>query len=143
MTREYVYPHVVSLEETNLVGNVYFVHYLRWQGHCRERFLADNAPGVLAALGNGFTMVTTDCSCEYVAELTANDRVEVRMTLGELDEDRIGMDFTYFRAGAGLPQLVARGKQGVACRTRGPAGLRPTPVPAELRTALACYLKNT
>ena len=88
MTRDYVYRHQVTLEETNLVGNVYFAHYVRWQGHCRERFLADNAPGVLAALSTGFTMVTTACSCEFLDELTANDRVELRMTLRALDVSR-------------------------------------------------------
>lgn len=143
MSREYVYPHLVTLEETNLVGNVYFAHYLRWQGHCRERFLADNAPGVLAALGSRSTMVTTDCSCEYLAELTANDRVEVRMTLRELDGGRIHMDFAYFHVGSGMPRLVARGRQGVAYMTRGPAGLTPTPLPPDLRAALQPYLKNT
>ena len=31
-----------TFDETNLVGNVYFAHYLHWQGHCRESFLADH-----------------------------------------------------------------------------------------------------
>jgi enediyne biosynthesis thioesterase len=140
VTRDYVYRHQVTLEETNLVGNVYFAHYVRWQGHCRERFLADNAPGVLAALSTGFTMVTTACSCEYLDELTANDRVELRMTLRALDPGRIGMDFEYFRVGSEMPRLVARGSQTVACMARGPSGLTPEPVPDELRSALASYL---
>jgi enediyne biosynthesis thioesterase len=143
MTRDYVYRHQVTLEETNLVGNVYFAHYVRWQGHCRERFLADNAPGVLAALTTGFAMVTTACSCEFLDELTANDRVELRMTLRALDFSRIGMDFDYFRVGVDLPRLVARGNQTVACMARGPAGLTPEPVPAELRSALSSYLSFT
>jgi enediyne biosynthesis thioesterase len=142
MTRDYVYRHQVTLEETNLVGNVYFAHYVRWQGHCRERFLADNAPGVLAALTTGFTMVTTSCACEFLDELTANDRVELRMTLRALDISRIAMDFDYFRLDD-LPRLVARGSQTVACMARSPAGLTPEPVPAELRSALSSYLSFT
>ena len=42
--------HTVGFEETNLVGNVYYVNYLRWQGRCREMFLKENAAGVLAEL---------------------------------------------------------------------------------------------
>lgn len=53
----YTIQHLVTFDETNLVGNVYFAHYLRWQGHCRERFLADHAPGVLAA----FSRQTVAC----------------------------------------------------------------------------------
>jgi enediyne biosynthesis thioesterase len=142
MTRGYVYRHLVMLEETNLVGNVYFVHYLRWQGHCRERFLADHAPGVLAALGNGFTMVTTGCSCEYLDELTAHDQVELRMTLRDLDGGRIGMDFEYFLVNTEMPRLVARGGQTVACMVRDPAGLRPAVLPDELCSALTRYLET-
>ena len=39
MDKYYEYPHMVGFEETNLVGNVYYVNYLRWQGRCREMFL--------------------------------------------------------------------------------------------------------
>ena len=37
--RAFEYRHVVSFEETNLVGNVYFANHLSWQGRCRELFL--------------------------------------------------------------------------------------------------------
>ena len=41
MTRVYEYEHVVTFDETNLVGNVYYTNHLRWQGHCRELFLRE------------------------------------------------------------------------------------------------------
>ncbi|GAA4526221.1 acyl-CoA thioesterase [Amycolatopsis samaneae] len=141
MTPAYRYRHPVTLEETNLVGNVYFAHYVRWQGHCRERFLAEHAPDVVAALSDGFAMVTTTCGCDYFGELTANDVVELRMTLTALEGHRVAMAFDYFRTEVALPQLVARGHQAIACMTRGPAGLEPVPVPEQLRTALTPYLK--
>ncbi|NUP02426.1 MAG: acyl-CoA thioesterase, partial [Nonomuraea sp.] len=43
----YEYLHTVGFEETNLVGNVYYVNYLRWQGRCREMFLKERAADVL------------------------------------------------------------------------------------------------
>ena len=36
----YEYRHLVAFEESNLVGNVYYVNHLRWQGRCRELFFA-------------------------------------------------------------------------------------------------------
>src|SRR5215467_215043 len=68
LMRTYEYRHVVSFEETNLVGNVYFVNHIRWQGLCREMFLRDYAPGVLAELSHGLALVTVRCSCNYFAE---------------------------------------------------------------------------
>lgn len=139
MTRTFDYEHVVTFDETNVVGNVYFVNHLRWQGHCRELFLAERAPGVVAALGESLALVTTRCSCEYFAELVAFDRVQVRMSLAELGQSRVLMRFDYFRVGDGAPELVARGEQQIACLERTTDGLRPVAVPDELRVALAPY----
>ncbi|HEY7592198.1 MAG TPA: acyl-CoA thioesterase, partial [Actinophytocola sp.] len=47
MSGYYELRHRVGFEETNFVGNVYYTNYLRWQGHCRERFLTEEAPDVL------------------------------------------------------------------------------------------------
>lgn len=138
MTRSFDYEHLVTFEETNLVGNVYFVNYLRWQGHCRELFLRERAPGVLGALQDSFALATTRCSCEYFAELSAFDRISVRMTLGAVHQNRVLMRFEYVRIEPD-PKLVARGEQEVACLERTAAGVRPTPVPAELMTALDEY----
>jgi enediyne biosynthesis thioesterase len=135
----YDYRHVVGLEETNLVGNVYFVNHLRWQGRCRELFLHERAPGILLALARDLVLVTTRCSCEYFAELLAFDRVVVRMTLAELRQNRIVMRFEYVREAEGGAEVVARGEQEIACMERTGDGVRPTPIPDELRDALAPY----
>lgn len=142
MRRSWDYRHVVTLEETNLVGNVYFVSHLRWQGHCRELFLRERAPGILAALSEGFVLITTRCSCDYYLELEAFDRILVRMTLGELHQNRVVMRFEYLREGPTGADLVARGTQEVVCMERAGDGLRPVPVPQELCAALAPYLAN-
>jgi enediyne core biosynthesis thioesterase len=135
MTRGYEMEHIVTFEETNLVGNVYYVNHLRWQGSCRERFLQEHCPGILEDLREDLALATTRCSCAYYAELGAFDRVTVRMTLGGVSQNRVLMHFDYLRDG----RLVARGEQEIACMTRGADGTRPVPVPAELLAALAEY----
>ncbi len=142
MTRAFAYDHMVTFAETNLVGNVYFAHYVAWQGACRERFLAAHAPGVAARLTTDLALVTVGCSCDYFAELYALEHVQIRMTLAGLTGNRITMDFGYFRtAAAGPAQLVARGRQEVACMTRRGDGLDPVEVPDELRAALQAYAR--
>jgi enediyne biosynthesis thioesterase len=130
----YEHCHVVGFEETNLVGNVYFAHHVRWQGRCREMFLRDHAPGVLRALGEGLALVTTRVSCEYLAELRAFDQVAVRMRLGGVAQNRVTMRFEYWRVAAAGEELVARGEQEVACMRRD--GAAPAPLPPELLEAL-------
>jgi enediyne biosynthesis thioesterase len=138
VTLTFDHEHLVTFEDTNVVGNVYYVNHLRWQGQCRERFLHEHAPGVLDALGSGLVLVTTRCSCDYFAELFPFDRVILRMSLGGLHQNRVLMRFDYVRSG-NPPELVARGEQEVAVMTRTEHGMQPQPVPAELREALAPY----
>ncbi|MFI6319957.1 acyl-CoA thioesterase [Nonomuraea sp. NPDC050556] len=140
--RTYDYRHLVTFEETNLVGNVYFTNYLLWQGHARERFLAEHAPGVVRDLSDGLALVTVSCNCDFFAELFALDTVEVRMRLAAVEETRVSMSFAYFRVADGLPELVARGGQTIGCARRTPAGVEPVPVPAELLDALRPYAEG-
>jgi enediyne biosynthesis thioesterase len=137
--RAYEYRHVVGFEDTNLVGNVYYVNHLRWQGRCREMFLRDNAPEVLAELESGLALATVRCSCDYLVELQPFDEVLLRMRLGGLTQSRVSLLFDYWRRTAGGEELVARGEQQVACLRREGERLEPTPVPAALREALRWY----
>jgi enediyne core biosynthesis thioesterase len=137
--RAYEYRHLVAFEETNLVGNVYYVNHLRWQGRCREMFLREHAPSVLDALAQGLALATTHCSCEYFSELRAFDEITVRMRLDSMVQNRIEMQFEYWRTNGTGEELIARGRQGVACMRREGDRMVPEPIPAELRDALAEY----
>jgi acyl-CoA thioesterase FadM len=135
----YEYRHVVGFEETNLVGNVYYVNYLSWQGRCREMFLRDNAPGVLDDLAGDLKLFTLRVECEFTAELAAFDELSVRMRLEELTQTQVAFAFDYVRVSGGEELLVARGRQRIACM-RGPSGrTAPTRVPEPLRRALERY----
>ena len=135
----YEHRHVVGFEETNLVGNVYYVNHLRWQGRCREMFLREHAPEVLADLAADLALATVRCSCEYFHELRAFDELVIRMRLASQTQNRIAMDFEYWRVGEHGEQLVARGQQEVACMRRQGDQMVPAPIPDELREALQRY----
>jgi enediyne biosynthesis thioesterase len=137
--KAYEYHHVVGFEETNLVGNVYYVNPLRWQGRCREMFLRDNAPEVLKELGRGLALATVRCSCDYLSELTAFDQVIVRMRLGGVVQNRITLVFEYWRQSKTGEELAARGEQVVACMRREGERTVPTAIPVALREALKPY----
>ena len=137
--KAYEYHHIVGFEETNLVGNVYYVNHLRWQGRCRELFLRDHAPDILAALKEDLRLITVRCSCEYLAELSAFDEVIVRMRLGAITQNRISLLFDYSRPTENGEEKVAKGEQQVACMRCRDGRLAPTPIPGSLRTALEPY----
>lgn len=141
--RAYEYSHTVGFEETNLVGNVYYANYVRWQGRCRELFLRDHAPSVLAELSDGLALVTTRVGCEFLSELFALDEVVIRMSLGPLAQNRVTMLFEYWRRTTSGDELVARGEQQIACMRRNGTALGPAPIPPALRDALRPYALST
>lgn len=131
----YEYRHIVSFAETNLVGNVYYTNHLTWQGRCREMFLRDYAPDVLADLQHDLALVTVRVSCDYLAELSAFDELVIRMRLAEQSQNRATMQFEYWRQGP-EQELIARGEQQIACMRRTGEQLRPAPFPQALQAAL-------
>ncbi|HEX3588096.1 MAG TPA: acyl-CoA thioesterase [Pseudonocardiaceae bacterium] len=131
--------HVVGFEETNLAGNVYYVNYLRWQGRCREMFLKEKSPGVLADLQVDLKLFTINVECEFLGEITAFDELSIRMRLDDLTQSQIQLGFEYVKMVEGQERPVARGRQRIACM-RGPnTRTVPTRVPEELRDALSHY----
>ena len=137
--RYYEIRHVVGFEETNLVGNVYYVNYLRWQGRCRELFLRDEAPTVLREVQDDLKLFTLKVECEFFSELAAFDEIAVRMSLVDLGPSRLEFSFDYVKLEDGAETLVGRGRQKIACM-RGPnRSTVPTRVPAELVAALQPY----
>jgi enediyne biosynthesis thioesterase len=139
MERFFEYRHTVGFEETNLVGNVYYVNYLRWQGRCRELFLRRHCPELLADLQADLKLFTLKVECEFVAELTAFDELAIRMRLVELTQTQIEFAFDYLKLAGDGEQMVARGRQRVACMS-GPNGrTSPIRVPVPLARALHPY----
>jgi len=109
MSRSYEYRHLVCFEETNLLGNVYYVNHLSLQGRVREMFLSEHVPDILEEFSRGLSLATVRVSCEYLAELAPFDEVIIRMRLGELTQSRMTLLFEYWRAAESGEELVARG----------------------------------
>jgi enediyne biosynthesis thioesterase len=141
MTGYYEIRHRVGFEETNFVGNVYYVNYLRWQGHCRERFLQELCPTVLAEImHDDLKLFTLKAECEFFSEITAFDELSIRMRLDELTQTQVVFSFDYVQITEdGTESLIARGTQRIACM-RGPNNATvPTRVPAQMLEALSPF----
>ena len=85
--------------------------------------------------------MTTRCSCEYLAQLSAFDTIVIRMRLREITQNRLTMAFEYWRVDGrdGHEELAARGEQQIACMNREGNRLSPAPIPAPLAEALRSY----
>jgi len=140
MKKQFDYTHIVSFEETNVMGNVYFAHYLSWQGRCREMFIKEKVPGLLKLIErNELSLVTISCSCEFFSELRAFDEVIVTMQLVAVIQNRIKMNFSYLKKNGDVLKVVAKGNHEVGCFLREGADLATVSVPDILQEALTEY----
>ncbi|MBR1031476.1 thioesterase family protein [Bradyrhizobium liaoningense] len=132
----FIYRHIVSFEETNVVGNVYFTRHVSWQGRCREMFLKQNTPDILHELARDLRLVTLRVACDYFEELNALDEIELRMSLAHLRQHRIGLSFDIMKLLPGGANLAARGFQEIGCMRLREGTLAPVSPPASLARAL-------
>jgi enediyne biosynthesis thioesterase len=140
MNKKYFeYRHIVSFEETNLVGNVYFANHVRWQGRVREMFIKTYAPSVLNDL-NSISLVTLNVSCNYYQELFALDTIVIKMFLNELSQNKISMIFEYYRDNNDTLELVAKGTQQIACMKKQDNTMIAAKLPKELSDAVKEFL---
>ncbi|MES0030394.1 acyl-CoA thioesterase [Mesorhizobium sp. M0040] len=134
--KPFIYRHVVSFEETNVVGNVYFARHIAWQGRCREMFLAQHAQSIIDDISLGLRLVTLSVTCQYFEEIYAFDEIEVTMHLSYVRGNRIGLDFHYFKIMADQKITAAQGFQEIGCMRKDRDGMSPIAPPKSLADAL-------
>ena len=138
----FAYRRVVTLEETNATGNVYFAQYVKWQGHCRELFLKETGDWVVRELGKKYGLVTTWCRCDYYIETQAFDEICMHLYVSETMQNRMTMEFEYWRLGE-RDELAARGTQQIAWLERREDGrMQPRPVPPQLLASIGQYVAS-
>jgi enediyne core biosynthesis thioesterase len=131
--------HVVTYEETNAIGNVYFTNYFGWQGRCRELFLLEHAPELIAQLQEGsLRLVTAHACCDYFEDLNALELITVRMGLSKFIAHGLRLDFEYCKGGS--PAVVARSSQDIKFLERRGSRWELTEVPGKLQRILQEYV---
>ncbi len=122
-----------SLEDSNLVGNIYFSNYLVWQGRTRDRFLEAIAPGCLDLKSQGEPH-STRVHLKHLRELMPFESVMVEMKLRRLSENGFILFFEYFKYVDGVKQeKLAFSEHEVVWTDSSRNGLSSIPLPQVLK----------
>jgi enediyne core biosynthesis thioesterase len=132
------YRHLVTFEDTNAVGSVYFAKYFNLQGECREKLLAQFYPEFVHDVRLGFCLVTESAHQEYYGEATLFDTLVIRVTVTALSRSRIEFEFEFVHETDG--RLLARGRQAVIWTNQH---RRPSIMPDKLFHATAAFFQLT
>ncbi len=127
-----------TLEEANLVGNVYFANYFSWQNRVRDLFLQAIDPDWHRGVGERGELLTLHTRVDYLREAMPFDRVQVDLRLRTLNRAGAVLAFEYVRAMPdGTRHKLSIGTQEVAWVRRGADGTPAAePWPEPIRRAL-------
>lgn len=108
-----------TLEDANLVGNIYFSNYYVWQGRIRDAFFYEHIPNYFRNRGRLGEFICLDSRVQHLREAMPFDKIKVTMSLGALYECGMSLFFDYFRLRPnGERQKLAFGQQNVIWVTR-------------------------
>ncbi|VVE09209.1 3-oxoacyl-ACP synthase [Pandoraea aquatica] len=128
-----------SLTSGNLVGNVYFAHYYRWQDQIAEQYFRSvslEMPHPSAARA-GFHCCSA--SVNHLREAMPFDRIEVVMALQALHDDGLELRFEHYRLGDDDERIklaVGSARYVWTCRTPAGIAICSQPLPRVLFDAL-------
>jgi acyl transferase domain-containing protein/phytoene dehydrogenase-like protein/NADP-dependent 3-hydroxy acid dehydrogenase YdfG/acyl-CoA thioesterase FadM len=88
------------LEDSNLVGNIYFSNYYIWQGRVRDHFIYEIAPEYFTDSGKHGELRCVRCEINHLSEAMPYDHIAVRMYRSAVYEKGIRLHFDYFKISA-------------------------------------------
>jgi enediyne polyketide synthase len=86
-----------TLEDSNLVGNIYFSNYYLWQGRVRDRFVNEIVPEYFNASGKQGEFRCANCRVDHMSEAMPFERIAIRMYRSVVYEKGLLFYFDYFR----------------------------------------------
>ena len=127
-----------SLENSNLVGNIYFANYYAWQGQIRDRYFFDLIPEYYRGAGRDGELLCLETRVNHLREAMPFDRIMVTMALRALKKHSAIFYFEYFLMNADNTRVkLAFGEQNAIWVKRDLNGKPvPTPFPPVVREAL-------
>ena len=108
-----------SLEESNLVGNIYFANYAKWLGKTRDLYFQSIVPEYFKGVGDRGEFLALNCDIEHLQEAMPFDKILVRMYLETIYDKGFDLFFEFFRVDKARKEIkLAYGKQSVVwvCR---------------------------
>jgi len=135
----------VVFSETDLAGLVHFSNFLRYAEDAEHAYVRSLGQSVKLRLDDGRTIgyPRLKTAFRFYSPLHFEDEFEVRVLVRELRERSLTWAFEIVALGDEEPRLCARGTMTSVCVEVEAEGVRPVPIPEELRSQLVAAPTET
>lgn len=126
-----------TLDNSNLIGNIYFSNYAKWINSTKDLFLFRNFPKILYRSEIDAEFCTVDFSISHKQEAMPFDEIRVEMYAVEVYKKAIFLKYEVFKDDErGHPVLLASAKQNIAFFDRNINKTKLIDIPAEMLAIL-------
>lgn len=126
-----------TLEESNLVGNIYFSNYGKWLGKTRDQYFFKIVPRFYLGNKSNEEFFCLDCEINHLAEAMPFDNIKVRMFLDRIYKKGLELYFEFFKElTTSPPKRLAFATHTVICGTNIDGNFRTTNLSPEVLSAL-------
>ncbi|MCI5224621.1 MAG: hypothetical protein D3924_18625, partial [Candidatus Electrothrix sp. AR4] len=135
---------LTSLEDSNLVGNIYYAHYYSWQARVRDKYLFKLLPEIFKQ-NNGIEFTCVHAEVSHLQEAMPFETIEVSMYLKELFEEGFTLYFEYYSVnGQDKKKKLAHGAHTAICTALSPKTgiIKPITMPEVFMTQFKAMIKK-
>jgi len=132
-----------SLQDSNLVGNLYFSNYSAWQGRLRDRLLHEIAPECFDLRQLGAQPECLFFSTHHLREAMPFDSIEAQMSVKAMYDGALDLWFDYYRVDmTGTREKLAVGEHRIALVSTSQDSPQVVPWPVRARQRLRHMLSK-
>lgn len=111
MNKVFEYKTTVTIGDTNVLQNMYFLNFFKLQGIVRELWVKNSVENGLVDLANGMILITKDARCNFKKDLFLYDDVTVKFYFTKIKKTNMRLNFQFFNSQT--DELHAEGNQTV------------------------------
>ncbi|MDD5410533.1 MAG: SDR family NAD(P)-dependent oxidoreductase [Methylobacter sp.] len=86
-----------TLEESNLVGNIYYANYISWQGNLRDSYLYSIMPQLFKNTENKQEFVCLHSRINFLRDAMPFDQIRVTLRMWAVGKNGVELEFEYWR----------------------------------------------
>ena len=109
MGKHYEYEYTVTIGDTNLLQNMYFLVHFKLQGITRELWVKNAVENGLRDLQNGLLLITKQASCNYHKDFFLYETLLIRLTFHDTQRTHTRLNFKIYEKET--QELRAEGEQ--------------------------------
>ena len=98
MSKIFEYKSTVTIGDTNVLQNMYFLNFFKLQGISRELWVKDCVKNGLQDIANGMQLITKDANCSFIKDFFLYDEITVKLNFSKIEKTHTHLNFDFFNS---------------------------------------------